>query len=255
MSLLLWALFALSATPHVLATLLGRYVIVRHRGARFRALHIDGATWRALDLPQRAGTFLLPLVIDVVLVAALLLTTGFMQSVGSPESLIDPVPGGAAERAGLRVEDRVVRVEDRDVSTFAEMREAITEAAAKKPVIAVVVDREGARESFQVEHRDARIGVRAVVRDATFSEALDFAVDLPVSVWSSIGLLVIGSPDVRVGGPADMTRMVAQTPEQRHGQLIMSLLSMWAVMTWWLVLVLCAIGTPWRAVFSRSIAR
>ena len=52
MSLLLWALFALSATPHVLATLLGRYVIVRHRGARFRALHIDAEYCKGTEFGQ-----------------------------------------------------------------------------------------------------------------------------------------------------------------------------------------------------------
>ncbi len=248
----LFLLFA--AVPHVFATLLGRYLLVRHHRPSFRALKIDGETWRVLGWKRRAGTFLLPLAVDVVFVGLLLIITGFMVPTTAEESFVEPLRDGPAERAGLLSGDRVVRIEDRNVSTFVEMRDAVT--GTNKPVLTIVALRGDRPHTFQVErqvqYERALIGVRPMQRSATLSDALAYAVEVPRSMVHMLSLLFDDSPNVVIGAPRAIVEVVAEAPATDRAAVVMVTISSISVFTWWMVLVFCAIGTPWRTVFSRG---
>lgn len=123
--------------------LLGRHLVLRHAGVPLRTLKIDGSIWRELDWRRRIASFLVPVLLDVAAVGVLLLVTGFAVPVMTTESVVEPVPDGAAAAAGVLVSDRIVRVEGTPVSTFIEMRDAIANAATENDVLTVELERAG----------------------------------------------------------------------------------------------------------------
>ena len=67
-----------------------------------------------------------------------------------PDAVVGEVPDGPAARAGVRVDDRVVRINDVAIATFADLAQAIQSEAAKNPQLKVQVERAGTQQTLLV---------------------------------------------------------------------------------------------------------
>jgi len=75
-----------------------------------------------------------------------------------PDAVVGEVPDGPAARAGVRVDDRVVRVNDVAIATFADLAQAIQSEAAKSPQLKVQVERAGAPQTLLVTAEQQQAG-------------------------------------------------------------------------------------------------
>jgi regulator of sigma E protease len=66
------------------------------------------------------------------------------------DAVIGEVPAGPAARAGVRVDDRILRINDTAVSTFPQMANVIQTEAAKGPQLRLLIDRAGAQLTLSV---------------------------------------------------------------------------------------------------------
>jgi len=212
--------WALSAIP------LGGYVTIAGMAAGDeirpddRAAYCNQPAWRRfLVILAGPGTNYL----GAVALAAALLLGGAFQAPAPGAVIGPPVPGGAAEQAGLRAGDRVRSANGQPVESWVALVAAV-QASPGRPV-QLVVERGGAEVTIAVTPRDeggtGRIGVRPGARAVgadSFGQALwqggaltwQRAADVLGGLWQ----MITGRQKGQVAGPLGIGQeMVARARE------------------------------------------
>jgi regulator of sigma E protease len=74
------------------------------------------------------------------------------------QAVIGEVVDGPAARAGLRVDDRILRINDTAVTSFPAMSDIIQTEAAKNPQLRMLIDRNGAQQTITVAAEQQKAG-------------------------------------------------------------------------------------------------
>ena len=75
-----------------------------------------------------------------------------------PDAVVGEVPDGPAAHAGVRVDDRVLRINDVTIATFADLAQAIQSEAAKNPQLRVQIERGGAQQTLLIAAEQQKAG-------------------------------------------------------------------------------------------------
>jgi membrane-associated protease RseP (regulator of RpoE activity) len=127
------------------------------RGARF-----VGVEPEAFEVPATARLALAAAAVGACYALIFVLATGAMLLAPAtrPTTVVDVVPGGAAERAGVRDGDRVLRVGGQVIREFGDIGPALAPHAAEP--VAIEVDRGGTTVTVTATPDAGKIGVRSV---------------------------------------------------------------------------------------------
>jgi hypothetical protein len=228
------------------STALGRFLVLRSAGLTVRqALRVDGPTWQRLSSAQRVGTWAIPHLLALHAGFVLLVACGLATEVWANDGTVDPIPGRPAAMAGVLPGDRVVSVNGDPVHDFTDIGQHVK--ASSTDDIELEIDRGGTSLRLRVRRIDGLLGLRPSPREATLTDALEFATTFPIATVRSWASAITGDPDVRFGGPVDASEILAS----RGVGTLPYLVAYVALQLFMAVPILCAIGTPWRFVFRK----
>ena len=119
---------------------------------------------------------------------------------------VEPVPGLAAERAGVEAGDRVVSVGGRVIEIWDQVPSEVR-ARGDEP-FELVVERSGRRVALTVTPEDGKIGLRSRVvrRDRSLPDAAAYGLAAPVRIVSATYAALVGPSEVEVSGPVSVMR-------------------------------------------------
>ncbi len=174
--------------------------------------------------------------------------------VPAPTTAIEPLPGGAAETAGLRGGDRVVAVDGVAASDWPDLRRLVSTAGPGQTLTLSVV-REGAALSFTVTTDvQSRIGIRPVIpalATPPVGPTLRRAALLPFTASATAALTLgreaTGQEKVELAGPVAIAREVrgAQAPSAGE-RFVLMLLAYPIALVWPIVPLVELLLTPRR---------
>ena len=187
-----------------------------------------GVSFRYKTIAQRAAiVFAGPaanFVFAIIVLAALYVTLGQPYT---PAEIATVVKGSAAEKAGIKPGDRIIRIDDEDIGSFEQVQQIIR-MSPEQPVHIVVL-RDGAEVSFEVtptlrEVKDriggtVHIGMLGVTRQGTTEirdlgpvaslwQAVLETKNISVGTLEAIGQIIVGTRSTNeLGGPIKIAQM------------------------------------------------
>ncbi len=178
------------------------------------------AAWARRSLLTRlALTFAGPLAVyglATALAAMQVMQTGV---ISDATTLINVVPGGAADAAGMQDGDRIEAIDGEPLTRFTDIRRVVAASAGKS--LDVLVERQGRRLHVSVTPSAGKIGVQQRPEQPTLAAAIRAALPMPFQVLPArldearkpvadlAGPLAITGPPVRASLGASLLRAAA----------------------------------------------
>ena len=208
----------------------GRYAFARARGIRGlrAAIGFDAEPWRATSVLTR---LLLTVSGLVGYYTAIAIWIAIALSV-TPSTIVDETsmrvtvaPGGPAASAGMLDGDRVISVQNKPISNWSQLKDAV--GAHPDDAVSIVVERGGStRELHVTPHSDgtrARISASPYTTVGTtgIGEALATGFVAPIHVWSAGARGLVrafdGGADAEMTGPVGVVRETNRASQRTLG--------------------------------------
>jgi membrane-associated protease RseP (regulator of RpoE activity) len=244
------ALLVLGARSAVLGWLGLRdvsFMPFRERGARV------GMTAQVLTV--LAGVMLCYLLDAMLFTASHALGGGPARAPSEIAAVVRPVPDRPAAAAGIREGDRIERVDNTAIATFADLRPALKERSGETVALAVSRGERSLVVEVQVSETGT-IGVEALHarEEPSVGGSLAFGLTRPpVAAWamaSGLWRFIVGGVEEELGGPVAIVREAeSQPPSSALGQLLGGIASLDAFVGLFaaLIFALVVAGTTRRA--------
>ncbi len=151
-----------------------------------RATWVPGETFHDKSVLSRAIVVAAGPVANFLL--AMVLFAGLFVAIGTPVTMpviSGVVADGAAARAGLMVNDRIVNIAGTPIATFEDLQHAITTHPAQK--LAVTVQRDGKDQQFEVTTDARDVGGHQVGMLGVRGGAVEYRhVSVPGAIWNGV---------------------------------------------------------------------
>ncbi|MBD1371479.1 RIP metalloprotease RseP [Hazenella sp. IB182357] len=172
---------------------------------------------------QKAMTIFAGPLFNVILTAVLLsvfsLMVGAIQQ--NPLKVGEVLPDTPAERAGIKTNDAIIRLDGKSISKLEDLQSYLTKGGGEP--VTVTVERDQQTLEFQLTPQQSEgkyyIGIDPARTDVTFLQAISNGVtdtyDYSIRIMEGFGMLLTGQLGVKdLGGPIQMGSITGQAVEQ-----------------------------------------